>query len=472
MKSWKILLLVLLLAVSCGKKPTADLMITSGSIIDVNTGKIETGKSILIQGDSILAVVDDVDTLQQYPVKRISAKGRYLLPGLWDMHVHFGGGDTLIDENKNLLPLYIAFGITTVRDAAADLSPSVLQWRREINENKLLGPTLFTSGPKLEGIKSVWIGDLEVGTVEEMRAAMDSLQQMKVDFIKITDNTLKPELYMESVREAKKRGLRISGHVPFALQLEEVSASGLSSVEHIGYFMKAGSTRDKEITAMAAAGKITYREALPLLAESFDYHTAFEVYRRIAQNGTAVIPTMNIGRTLAYLDTDHHENDGYLKYIGKGLQKTYEGRVIRAAGDDAKAIDNRHMQFEKSRTLLPLLQLAGVHIIAGTDAGYLNSFVYPGIALHEELQIFTASGLTPLQALQSAILEGPAYFGKSDQYGSLSPGRKADVLMLSENPLKDIKATQSIEAVVTHGKLFNRKALDSLLVMVEQKAQK
>lgn len=471
MKLQNNLLLLLVLTASCRTSPSPDLMITSASIIDVTTGKIESGKSILIQGDSILSVVNDADTIQYNPVKRISAKGKFLLPGLWDMHVHFGGGDTLIQENKNLLPLYIANGITTVRDAAADLSPSVLQWRKEINEGTLLGPTLFTSGPKLEGIKSVWIGDLEVANVDEMRTALDSLQKMQVDFIKITDNTMKPEVYLEAIREAKKRGLKISGHVPFALQLETVSEAGLCSVEHLGYFMKAGSTRDKEITDMAAVGKITYREALPLIAESFDAHYAFEVYKRIAKNGTAVIPTLTIGRTLAYLDTDHHEDDDYLKYIGKGLQKTYEGRVIRAANDDAKAIETRHMQYEKSTTLMPLLLRAGVHIIAGTDAGYLNSFVYPGIALHQELQIFVESGLTPLQALQSAILEGPAYFGKSNDYGSLEAGRKADVLLLNSNPLSNIKATQDISGVVTKGKFFDREALDSLLTMVAEKAR-
>ncbi|HEY5826546.1 MAG TPA: amidohydrolase family protein [Cyclobacteriaceae bacterium] len=463
-------LIIVLLLWSCGpKKEKADFINRSGSVIDIATGDIQS-KNIVIRGDSVLALIDDEDTIKYEAQQVISAKGKFIIPGLWDMHVHFGGGDTLIQENKDLLPLYVANGITAVRDAAADLSTSVLQWREEINQGKLLGPTLFTSGPKLEGIKSVWIGDLEVGTIDSMKLAMDSLQKMKVDFIKITDNTMKPEIYLEAIREAKRRGLKISGHIPFVLQLEEVSEAGLSSVEHLNYFNKAGSTKDKELSEQVKAGKLTAREAGPIVLESFDSAYAMGVYQRIAKNGTAAVPTLTISKTLAYLDEDDHSHDDYAKYVGKGLKKTYEGRVIRAATDDAKAITNRHNQYKKASSLLPLLQKAGVTIIAGTDAGYLNSFVYPGLALHQELELFVINGLTPLQALQSSIINGPEFLGKSKRYGAISPGKYADITILDQNPLEDIKATRSIQSVILKGKYFDRSALDQLLSEAEKKA--
>jgi len=466
----RLLPLIIILLWSCGpKKEKADLLIYSGSVIDVATGEIQT-KAVVVRGDSVLALINDQDSGKYEIITRINAKGKYIIPGLWDMHVHFGGGDTLIQENKNLLPLYVANGITAVRDAAADLSSSVLQWREEINHGKLLGPTLFTSGPKLEGIKSVWIGDLEVGTIDSMKLAMDSLQKMKVDFIKITDNAMKPEIYMEAIREAKRRGLKISGHIPFVLPLEEVSAAGLSSVEHLSYFIKAGSTKDKELSDQVKASKLTAREAGPLVLESFDSAYAMDVYQRIAKNGTAATPTLTISKTLAYLDEDDHSHDDYSKYIGKGLKKTYEGRVMRAATDDAKTIANRHNLYKKASSLLPLLQKAGVTIIAGTDAGYLNSFVYPGLALHQELELFVVNGLTPLQALQSSIINGPEFLGKSKKYGSISPGKYADITILNENPLEDIKATRSIQSVILKGKYLDRAALDQLLTEAEKKA--
>ena len=124
------------------------------------------------------------------PRTRFDAAGAFVMPGLWDNHVHFGGGPALVDENRNLLPLYLAHGITTVRDAAGDLSENVLEWRARVADGTLLGPTLFTSGPKLEGIDSIWPGDLEVGSEADVRAALGRLQAMRVDFVKITENTL------------------------------------------------------------------------------------------------------------------------------------------------------------------------------------------------------------------------------------------------------------------------------------------
>ena len=123
----------------------------------------------------------------------------------------------------------------------------------------------------------------------------------------------------------------------------------------------------------------------------------------------------------------------------------------------------RHARYEKSVTLLPLLQEAGVRIIAGTDAGFLNSFNYPGIGLHDELEIFVNAGLTPLQALQSATLAGPAFLGKSDAYGAVAAGRVADLTILDRNPLEDIRATRAIRGVVLHGRHLDRAALDGLL---------
>jgi len=470
MKTPFLLILLVLLFGGCNPDKTkVDLTITGGTLIDVETGELQEGKTIIVQADSIFAVINNSEADQYAATVTMDAHGKFIIPGLWDMHVHFGGGDSLIQENKNLLPLYVANGITTVRDAAADISPSVLQWREEIAHGKLFGPTIFTSGPKLEGYQSMWIGDIEISTVEEMNHAIDSLQKMNVDFIKITDNTLKPDLYLEILREAKKRGIKTSSHIPASLLLEQVSEAGLGTVEHGSYLLKASSTHEKDLTEKIAAGKITYREALPEILATLSEEKALNTFSLLAKNGTAVVPTLNISYTTAYLDQQDHSNDGYQKYIGKGLLKTYNWRVERAANDNEKAIALRHESYEKTKTLLPWVQKSGMKIIAGTDAGYLNSFVYPGIALHQELQLFVEAGLTPLQALQSATINGPWFFGKLNKYGSLQAGKFADMLVLDENPLKDIKATQKISAVLLKGKLLDRKNLDSLLVEIAKK---
>ena len=202
------------------------------------------------------------------------------------------------------------------------------------------------------------------------------------------------------------------------------------------------------------------------MIESFDDATALATFSRLASRGTAVTPTLNGSRILAYLDQDTHAGDAYLKYIGPGLQATYEGRVTRAAADDAAAVARRHARFGRSATLVPLLQQAGVTILAGTDAGFLNSFNYPGIGLHDELALLVKSGLTPQQALVASVVNGPAFLRAADRYGAVAAGTVADLLVLDRNPLADITATRAIRAVVVKGRLLDRAALDGMLADV------
>lgn len=463
------LVLFSLLSFQSPAQNKADLLIQHATIIDVAMGKLAYNKTIIVNNGRITSVVNDNAIKNITAAQTVDARHKFLIPGLWDMHMHFGGGDTLIEENKNLLPLFIANGITTIRDCAADLSPVVIQWRKEINENKLLGPTIFTAGPKLEGYKSIWIGDLEIGTSEELTKALDSLQKIKADFIKITDNTMKPDLYLESVKQARKRGWPITGHIPAALTLTQVSDAGLSAIEHISYLLRAGNAEEAAYSKKIAAGQMTSKEYNQLLLKNFDTAQAIKVYRQLAKNKTAVVPTLSISLTTAYLDKDNHANDAYLQYIGKGLRNTYNWRVERAAKDDAAAVEYRHEVIERAAGLLPILHKAGVTIIAGTDAGYLNSFDYPGLSLHKELEFMVKYGLTPLQALQASVINGPTFFNKQKEYGSIAAGRKADILLLDENPLINISATQKISAVIVKGKLFTRQQLDNLLEDIKRK---
>jgi len=456
--------------VGCGQPAAtpADLALTGVTVVDVAGGTLSPGRTIVVTGDRIVAVADSAAGFS--PTRTVEATGRFAMPGLWDMHVHFGGGEALIQENQNLLPLYLAHGITTVRDAAGDLSPSVLAWRRAVAAGTLQGPAIFTSGPKLEGINSVWPGDLEVGSEAEVRAALDTLQGMQVDFVKITENTLTPALYMYGLSEATRRGFATSAHVPVAVTLDQASDAGLRSIEHMSYLLRGGSPREAELSAAVAAGTMPAAAALTAMIDSFDEATAIATYGRLAGRGTAVTPTLNGSRILAYLDRDTHANDDYLKYLGPGLKATYEGRVTRAAADDAAAVARRHARFEQAARLLPLLQRAGVTILAGTDAGFLNSFNYPGIGLHDELEILVRYGLTPQQALAASVVNGPAFLGKSTDFGTLAAGKVADILLLEQNPLEDIRATRAVHGLVRRGRPLDRAALDGLLAEAARRA--
>ena len=464
-----LLFIVITLNVNAQLK-NVDLIITNVNIVDVVNNKIIPNRYIAIQKNKIIGI-SNVSISKTYTANEIiDATGKYIMPSLWDMHVHFGG-DSLKAENKMLLPLYIAMGIGHVRDCAGDISLDVIEWKNEIANGTLLGPTIFTSGPKLEGINSIWPGDLEISNETELRTALDSLYKLKVDFVKITDNTLAPDLFLKSIIAARKRGWKVTGHVPATMNVDVFSKNGLSAIEHIGYLQRAASKNEDSITKLRAVNKISGREANELYLNSFDSTVAIAKFKQLAKNGTAVVPTINGSYITTYLDKTSHHNDDYLRYLGPALKRTYNWRVERASKDNTDAIAFRHKNFEAGAKLLPLLYKSGVTILAGTDAGYLNSFNYPGLGMHDELAIMVKYGLTPHQALVCSIINGPAFFNQSKLYGAVAKQKNADLLILNANPLIDINNTKKIDAVINKGKYLNRKYLDKLLADTEQKVK-
>lgn len=459
-----ILAAVSLFYIKAAAQNQADLVIRHATIVDIEHVRLIPDQAVATSGNRIVAVGKDADVSKKWTARQtVDAQNRYLIPGLWDMHVHFGGGAGLIEENQALLPLYVAHGITTVRDASGDIPYQVLNWRKEIAEGSLFGPNLLSSGPKIEGIHPVWKGTIETGSKEDVDRAIEKLRTLRVDFVKITDSTLKPDLFLYAVKRARAAGLRTSGHIPMGITVRQAIDAGLSSIEHIGYAYNAGVKDESAIEADFAAGRISREKANARLDAGFDPATAMNAYRYFAQKNVFVTPTLNGSRILAYLDQGNHRNDSYLAYIGPGLRKTYEWRVQRAAQANAERIAQRHAQFDRIAAVLPMLQKAGVTIMAGTDAGFLNSFNYPGIGLHDELALYVEKGLTPAQALSSAIRSGPAWFGKLSQYGSIDRGKAADMVLLDRNPLEDIRATRAIRAVILRGTAYDRAALDRML---------
>ncbi|MGE8209071.1 MAG: amidohydrolase family protein [Stenotrophomonas rhizophila] len=461
---------LLMLAAPAFSAEQADLIIRQATVVDVEHARTQANQSVVVRGADIVAVGEDKAIARQWRAPRqVDAKGRYLIPGLWDMHVHFGGGPELIEENKALLPLYIAHGITTIRDASGDLPTQVLQWRGQIRDGSLMGPQLFTSGAKIEGVKPVWKGTIEVGNQADLDAAFVRLKQDKVDFVKITDSTLTPDLFLAAVRGARANGLRASGHIPMALTVQQAVDAGISSIEHLDYAYKAGVKNEAAIAAAFADKRIDRAEANRQLDAGFDRDTAMAAYRGFAAKGVYVTPTLNGGRILDFLDQDDHANDPYLAYIGPKLQATYAWRVERAAKATPAQIEARHREYHQVAAVLPMLQQAGVTIMAGTDAGFLNSFNYPGIGLHDELSLFVKEGLTPAQALSAATRAGPSWFGMLDRYGGIAVGKAADMVLLDANPLQDINATRRIDTVLLRGQVYDRKALDALLEQTRAK---
>ena len=445
------------------KKP---ILIYNGNIIDVKTGKIAKNQAILIENQTIKNI-GTYKKLKNLASEQIDAKGKYIIPGLWDMHIHIEGQD-LVDDNKALFPVFIAHGITTVRDAASDLGLQVLKWRDEINEGKLFGPTIFTAGRKLEGLNSIWKGDLEIENEVQLNQMLNYLDSLKIDFVKITENTLKGDLFLKSVIEAKKRGYKVTGHVPYDLTINDLANEGFSAIEHASYLLRLGS--DENISKKGILdGSLTKAQAEKNFLLNFDQEKASKAYAELAKKNVAVCPTLIGGKQLAYLDENNHKNGDFQKYLTKRFMSNYQWRIDRMANDTPEQKQQRKDRYQLIAKQLPFVQNSGMLIIAGSDCAALNTFVYPAASLIEELGLFQKSGMKPLEILQSATMNGAKFMENFDKMGSLDEGKVADLVILDENPLIDINAVSKTSGVFTKGKYFDKTALN---LMLEEAAKK
>ena len=300
-------LAALSLATTASAAAPADGIIRHVSVVDVEHGQLIPDQAVAWQGGRIVAAGPDAEVARAWrAADSVDGRGRYLIPGLWDMHVHFGGGPALTAENQALLPLYIANGVTTIRDCSGDLPAEVLAWRDQIARGTLLGPRLFTSGAKLEGLKPIWKGTIEVGSTADVDAAIATERRAGVDFVKITDSTLDPQLFLYAVTKARASGFRVSGHIPMQDTVGQAVDAGLSSIEHLDYAYKAGVKDEAQIAADFAAGRIDRAEANRRIDAGFDPATAAAAYRRMAAARVFVTPTLTISNITAHLDQQSH----------------------------------------------------------------------------------------------------------------------------------------------------------------------
>lgn len=436
-------------AISCSSQFPADVVIHNANIIDVETGDIAKGQTIEIRDGTIAAIHSNAPDIVAND--SINASDKYVMPGLWDMHVHFRGGDSLVTENKDLLDLFIANGVTTVRDAGGDITPAILEWKKQIEHGEIDGPRIFTSGPKLDGEEPSWAGSIELTSVDQVPAAFDSLESLNVDYVKLYDSTIPADVYLAAIEEAEKRELPVTGHMPFTVDFNDAVVAGLDATEHMYYVLKGSSSKEEQITESVREGEYGFWEALSEVIETYDKETARKTYEQMAEAGTGIVPTLHIGKVLANLNEVDHSDDEYLRYIGEGIQETYQGRLQSARNQSEEATQRRHNLREQFVNMIPDLHEAGVSILAGSDTGPYNSFVYPGISLHKELQELVAAGLTPLEALKTSVINGPEFFDVADQYGKVKQGYSADLLLFNSNPLEEIENTEDIHEVIVQG---------------------
>jgi len=465
---------------ACHKPHPATIAITHATVIDATGAPPQPNSTILIDNEKIYAVGPDSTLEIPTGAHIIDATGKFLIPGLADMHIHLMGAGEPTGSREFILPLLIANGITTVRDMGGDVA-QLKKLKKEIDSDDQAGPQIFFTGPYLDGNPPYFQPSIIVQSPAEADAAVRKLKSEGVDFIKVQSG-LKPAAYFAIAEAARKENIRFVGHVPDSISATQASDAGQSSIEHLTGILLACSSREAELREQQLhppSHKETPRQTSlrqrvwqQAVLDTYSHEKAQQLYAKLLANHTWQVPTLPLLIELAFLTpaTDH-ANDPNLKYIPQNLQKIWkQGRAESLANKTSADFLLRAKLVEASLKAVGDMHAAGIPIMAGTDSTAPN--LVPGFALHDSIADLVQAGLTPMQALQAATSKPAEFLKRSNEQGTIAPGQRADLVLLDANPLTDIHNTQKIHAVILKGKYLDRAALDALLTHAAQFAAK
>ena len=444
--------------------------ITGLSVIDVETGAIAPNQTIVIQNGIIQAIGDAASVPASPDLIVLDHAGHYAIPGLWDMHVHLRGGPELIDANERWLRQYLGFGVTAVRDTGGDLPSSVLHWQAEIAVGSLRGPRIYSALRKLDGGGARQPGSIPIESAANIDAALDYLTLAGADFVKLYDFSLSEALYPVAVGKAESRGIKTTAHVPPSVPLRALLDAGLDGIEHAFFLVKAAHPDDLQVSQTMAerrtADYLGYFEQFAEISDGSDDATARRVFREMAELGTAVTSNLEIEHAIYAFLAGEGMDRSRLEQTPASIRATHADSHDYLASLATRLLPAQKKIRDVSARLLAMAAAEGVMILAGSDAGTNNPFVYPGDTLHTELKRMVESGLSPLKALQSATVNPPRWLELGAAFGTLAPDAVADIVILERNPLDDIVNTRAIAAVVQQGVYFDAGELDELKRLV------
>jgi imidazolonepropionase-like amidohydrolase len=458
-------LILALTAVVWGKskEPVKIFVFTNVNIVDVRGGAIREHLTVVVRNGHItgIAAIGLIEESRKTVV--INANGKYLIPGLWDMHVHTAFNDPVWDE-KQLYPLYIANGITGVRDMGGVLD-ALEQRRQHIERGEVLGPHMVFAGSFLVGGK----GDTQsiaVNTPEEARSAVELLKKKHVDFIKIL-SSIPRDSYFAIAEQSKKDHLYFVGHVPITVSMAEASNAGQRSIEHLTGFALAASGEESQLRqqilqASATHDRAAYFGAGRRAVETYDPAKAAALFSLLVKNNTWQVPTLVWTSTQADLEAAPTE---FLKYVPASIRSQWKEQ-----GTSAEQLAEYKRDAAQGPVTVRQMHEAGVRFLAGSDGP--DPMIVPGFSLHRELELLVECGFTPLQALQTATLNPSQFLGMGEKYGTVEKGRVADLVLLDANPLTDIRNTTKIAGVMVEGEYHSREELDRVLAGLEAEAGK
>jgi imidazolonepropionase-like amidohydrolase len=465
------LLAIFLPLVSCAPPRKDVLAVTHVTVIDMTGAPPRADQTVIIEKQRIVALGPSDSTAIPRGAKILDAHGKFLIPGLVDMHIHLTAAGEPDGSRKFILPLLLANGITSVRDMGSYLE-SILSLREEIEEGKRLGPQIITPGPYLDGNPPSFQPSLVITNAAEANEAVHQLVKRGVDFIKV-QSVLSRDAYFAIVAAAQREHIVFVGHVPDRVTAAEAAAAGQHSIEHLTNVLRGCANDEAQLMReQFYVSKTKQSPAQSRARESRWLHRLLEEYSpekcaallaKFKEKDVWQTPTLVLLKNDAFPTLENRAMvNERAKYIPKGILATWKkSRLEQIKGISAQD-SNLHAQLlQKSMLIVGEMQKAGVKILAGTDSP--APYVFPGSSLHDELQLLVESGLSPTEALQSATSRPAEFLHAAKDSGTVEVGKFADLLLLDANPLENIRNTCEIHAVVLRGKLLDRSALNQLL---------
>ncbi len=428
------------------------------TIVDVISGSTLADSAIVVTGNRITRVGKSSAVRTPRGARVVDARGKFVIPGLWDMHVHlFSNRDAAGTNNRDAyFPQFIAHGVTGVRDGWTDPDDvqTIRRWRREMEAGHVAGPRIAAASSIFDGVPVVHQNSRGLATAEEARRAVREETASGAEYIKVYE-MLSREAYFAIADEAKTQKIAFAGHMPWSVTVAEASAAGQKSIEHSTGMLVACSANEQKLAGLQPRDWTP--ELRAELLDSFDEAKCRAVGTMLRRNGTFLDPTHVVNRSQLLGDDEAHASDSRLNAVSPEQRAAWTAMAERLRGANRA---RRELRFARLLDVTRAMHAAGVPMLAGTDLG--NEFLYAGSSLHDELALFVRAGLTPLDALRTATIHPARYLGRERELGSVARGKLADLVFLDANPLLSIDNTRSIFAVVLNGRLFQREELDAL----------
>jgi hypothetical protein len=439
--------------------PSSRVAIRDVTVIDPSRRAIIPAQTVVTEGSDVV-LGDSADVPVPAGAEIIDGRGRFVMPGLWDMHVHGATDD---------LGLFLACGVTGLREMGP--APDAVTARADIATGRVLGPRLVVGDP-VDGAESVidWVTPAE--DADAARAAVTKARVAGNDFVKVF-SFLPRDAFFGISMEAQRQAIRFAGHVPYSVTSAEAAEAGQWTIEHLTGVLHGGSRHELDLLSEFAAIRRPasslfdwvrlwwFRQSRDLV-ESQDAARRHRLLALFADRGTWHVPTLITLRDFAHFDALPHADDPRRRWVSPDWANRAFFAELATDFERTVTADERHharAAYALQLRVVNEMHQAGVGLLSGTDCAPSRP---PGLGVHEELALFVEAGLSTMDALRTATTNPAAALGL-DRAGRVETGAIADLVVLDADPIADIRNTERVHAVIANGRLLDAAAIEGLV---------